>query len=143
MIFAEIQHGSPEYQQECELRHAVLRVPLGLSLHDEDLADEVHQHHFGLFLAEGTLVACAIAVAIFPAEIKIRQMAVRQDHQRRGYGGTLLIRLLSHLDESGFREVFLHARAEVTGFYESAGFTCSGTRFTEVGIPHVRMSRAI
>jgi len=37
--------------------------------------------HFGLFDQGGSLAACAIAVALSPAEAKIRQMAVSLEHQ--------------------------------------------------------------
>ena len=143
MKFSEIQYGSPEYAMECELRDAELRAPLGLRLGDEDLSEEIHQRHFGLFRPDGTLAGCAIAVAISPGEMKIRQMAVRGEHQRQGHGRALMTRLLRELASSGSRKVTLHARANVIGFYESMGFARSGELFTEVGIPHARMTRLI
>ena len=143
MRFAEIPYDSPEYRMECELRHAVLRVPLGMSLHDEDLSAERHQRHFGLFLTDGTLAACAIAAAVSADEMKIRQMAVRADLQGQGCGRTLMTRLQEILAADGIRHLSLHARCHVAGFYESLGFIQSGGEFTEIGIPHVKMVKAI
>ena len=45
MNFRSIDHGSPEYADGCALRHRVLRVPLGLSIYDEDLDAEQSDLH--------------------------------------------------------------------------------------------------
>ena len=143
MRFAEFSWGSPEYRMECELRHAVLRVPLGMSLFDEDLTAERHQRHFGLFLTDGTLAACAIAAPVSAEETKIRQMAVRADLQGQGCGRTLMTRLQEILAADGIRHFSLHARCHVAGFYESLGYARSGAEFIEVGIPHVKMVKTL
>ncbi len=141
MHFAEITYDSPEYRLECALRHAVLRVPLGMNLQDEDLTIERHQRHFGVFLTDGALAACAIAVVVSKDETKIRQMAVRADLQGHGYGRFLMTRLQETLAKDGVRHLTLHARSHVAGFYEALGFTRNGDEFTEVGIPHVKMMK--
>lgn len=143
MRFAEIPYDSPEYRMECDLRHVVLRLPLGMDLYDEDLTAERHQRHFGLFLTDGTLGACAIAVSISADETKIRQMAVRTELQGLGCGRFLMTRLQEILASDGVRHLSLHARSNVAGFYKSLGFTQSGDEFIEVGIPHVKMVKAI
>ena len=76
MTFREIHFGSDEYRLECALRDVVLRMPLGLSLRDEDLAREKDQWHYGLFEPDAELVACVIAAPISSTEVSIRQMAV-------------------------------------------------------------------
>lgn len=143
MTFAEIPYGSKAYDDECALRHAVLRAPLGLNLWDEDLAAEVSQQHFGLFARDSALLACAVVVPLSPLAVKIRQMAVREDCQRRGYGRELITRLIANLSAAGILEVFLHARTTVAGFYTALDFNAFGAPFTEVGIPHIRMSRTL
>jgi predicted GNAT family N-acyltransferase len=143
MHFAEISYDSSKYRLECELRQAVLRVPLGMNLFDEDLSAERDQRHFGLFLTDGSLAACAIAVSISNEETKIRQMAVRADLQGQGLGRTLMTRLEKTLAAANVTQLSLHARAQVAGFYESLGFIRSGDEFTEVGIPHVKMVKSV
>jgi predicted GNAT family N-acyltransferase len=140
MKLTEITHGSREYQMACSLRDEVLRAPLGLRLADEDLAAEIHQHHFGLFLADGTLVACATAVPVSSQEMKIRQMAVLPGEQGKGHGRSLMQQLMQRLVDSGTQTITLHARANVCGFYQSLGFSPWGEPFEEVGIPHVKMT---
>ena len=139
MGFAPIQYDSAEYRLECALRQEVLRVPLGLSLFDEDLSAESAQQHFGWFIDDGTLAACAISVILSPVEAKIRQMAVRVDCQGAGYGRMLMTSLERHLGKTGVRHLSLHARLAVAGFYESLGFVKTRGPFIEVGIPHVKM----
>ena len=139
MTFIEIHYGSPEYRMECTLRDEVLRIPLGMRLADDDLSSELHQRHFGLLSSDSSLVACAIVVAISSQESKIRQMAVRPDFQGKGYGRILMVHLMQRIAGTGRHQFYLHARAHVSGFYESLGFTPSGPHFDEIGIPHVKM----
>jgi N-acetylglutamate synthase-like GNAT family acetyltransferase len=81
-----------------------------MNLSDEDLDSEIDQKHFGWFLDCGTLAACAIAVAISPVEMKIRQMAVRTASQRSGHGRKLTTMIEGQLAISGTRTLLLHAR---------------------------------
>ena len=140
MIFQEIAYDSAAYRQECELRHQVLRVPLGLSLYAEDLSREGGQLHFGLFDG-GVLVACVIAVAVAPTAVKLRQMAVAAGHQRQGHGRTLVGRLEEHLARRGYVHCTLHARLSAEAFYQKLGYVRRGREFIEVGIPHVCMEK--
>ena len=141
MTFQEIQFASDEFQQECELRQAVLRAPLGLNLYDEDLDAERGQWHFGLFDPSAGLVACVIAVPLASTSAKIRQMAVHPAQQGRGHGRTILQHLEAHLARRGSVHLNMHARLTAVGFYEKLGYARSGPEFIEVGIPHVRMEK--
>ena len=140
MTFAEIQHGSEAYQAECALRHEVLRVPIGLSLHDEDLSQERDQLHFGLFDG-GRLVACVIADMLSPTQAKIRQMAVHPEYQEKGCGRRIIDGLERYLTAGGVTHFSMHARMSAVGFYEKLGYTRIGKEFPEVGIPHIRMEK--
>lgn len=143
MNFAEIACDSPAYRQECALRQAVLRAPLGLNLYAEDLSRERQQRHFGLFADDGRLLACAIAVPLAPATAKIRQMAVAPACQGQGQGRELLLAVERELAREGVRQLILHARLTAVGFYEKLGYRRHGPEFTEVGIPHVEMEKRI
>jgi predicted GNAT family N-acyltransferase len=142
MTFIEIHFGTSAYHTECALRHVVLRAPLGLSLHDEDLSQERDQLHFGL-LDGGTLAACVIAVLLSPTEAKIRQMAVRPEHQGKGCGRRMIEELERYLIAKGISHISMHARMSAEGFYEKLGYLRTGDEFTEVGIPHVRMEKRV
>lgn len=143
VAFREIAFGTPEYRLECRLREEVLRRPLGLSLSDEDLADEEHQLHFGLFEPGNHLVACVVAVRLSPTEARIRQMAVSPRHQRKGLGQRILRELESHLGARGFKTLVMNARTSAMGFYERLGYTIAGEEFVDVTIPHVTMIKTL
>jgi predicted GNAT family N-acyltransferase len=143
MIFREIAFGSDDFQKECELRNEVLRVPLGLSLFDEDLGLEGQQMHFGMFDQNKYLVACVIAVGISSTEAKIRQMAVDSQYQGKGLGRSIIHCIEDYLAQRGFTHLFMHARMTAVGFYEKLGYARAGHEFMEVGIPHVKMEKTI
>lgn len=143
MDFKNIDYGSDAFTRECELRERVLRVPLGLSLADEDLSEESRQSHFGLFDPAGNLVACVIAVRLSPTRAKIRQMAVCGSYQNQGWGRHIIRCLEARLAELGHEEVFMHARSGAVGFYEKLGYRKAGPEFVEVGIPHFLMEKRL
>lgn len=143
MTFREIEFGSDDFRRECELRNEVLRVPIALSLYDEDLDQERQQLHFGLFDQCGDLVACVIAIALAYSQTKIRQMAVHREHQGKGHGRRIIHDLEEHLARRGFVHLEMHARMTAVGFYTKLGYAKVGHEFMEVGIPHVRMKKYI
>lgn len=141
--FKEIAFGSEDFHKECELRNAVLRVPLGLDLYAEDLTQESQQAHFGLFDSEQNLIACLIAVTLSNSTSKLRQMAVAPQHQGQGLGRDLLLRVQTRLAQQGVTLITLHARISARGFYEKLGYIQVGGEFAEVGIPHVCMEKCL
>jgi predicted GNAT family N-acyltransferase len=143
MTFREIEFGSGDYQLECGLRDEVLRRPLGLNLNDEHLDAESQQLHYGLFGDGGELIGCVIAVPQAAAAAKLRQMAVRPEQQGKGHGRRLIHEIELHLARQGCLHLVLHARLTAVGFYAKSGYARVGPEFTEVGIPHVRMEKAV
>src|SRR5258708_846696 len=141
MVFKEIAFGSDEFLEECRLRNEVLRVPLGLSVHDEDIEKEKDQMHFGLFARDGEIAACVIAAPMSSTEAKIRQMAVRPGHQGKGFGRVLIRSLEENFARRAFTHLFLHARMSAIPFYEKMGYEKAGDEFVEVGIPHLKMEK--
>jgi predicted GNAT family N-acyltransferase len=118
-----------------------LRRPIGLSLFEEDLAQEQSHDHFGLFADSGSFVACVIAIRLSATEAKIRQMAVSPAYQRQGHGTRIICQLEDRLAASGIHRVSMHARVSAVEFYRSLGYSVTGTEFSEVGIPHVEMEK--
>lgn len=140
-VFRTIEFGSAEFSEECRLRDAVLRKPLGLNLLNEDLEREREQMHFGLFDTSGFLIASVIAAPISPTSTQLRQMAVAPSHARKGHGSAILQLLEKHLFEHGFRHLCLHARSTAVLFYKKQGYIESGCFFTKLGIPHIFMEK--
>src|SRR5271169_2399386 len=143
MLFREIEFGSDDFRKECDLRNELLRVPLGLSLFDEDISLERQQMHFGMFDQSGSLIACVVAVAFSSTEAKIRQMAVDCKHRGKGHGRSIIHCMENYLARRGYIHLFMHARMTAIGFYEKQGYARAGQAFMEVGIPHIRMEKNI
>lgn len=143
MTFREIAFDSDEYRAECALRQAVLRAPLGLNLHDEDLSREASQLHFGMFDGGHVLIGCVVAVAQEGRRARIRQMAIAGEHQGRGHGRAVMEQVEAALAKRGMTHFVMHARLSAAGFYEKLGYVRRGPAFTEVGIPHVLMEKRL
>lgn len=140
MEFVEIPYGSDDYQAALDLRNAILRLPLGRSVYDEDLERERNEWHFGL-KEGGTLVACVTTRPESQSRVRLRQMAVTADQQGTGLGRRLIEEVERVLPQRGISEVYLHARVEAEGFYARLGYERQGEEFVELGIRHVEMKK--
>jgi predicted GNAT family N-acyltransferase len=69
------------------------------------------------------------------------RIAVRADWRGKGVGRALLERLLEEAEQSGLRNLELHAQTQAVGFYRRFGFVEQGPAFMEAGIPHRTMVR--
>ena len=69
----------------------------------------------------------------------IGRMAVLKEWRNKGYGGTMLQKLLEELSNRHEKKVRLNAQTSAVKFYEKFGFKVSGKEFREAGILHVRM----
>lgn len=142
----EFDTTSALYAEAIRLRDAVLRKPLGLRF-PTNLADlEAAHRHFAL-LQEATaqlsrMRACLMVVEHAEHVFQIRQMAVCQQSQGRGYGSRLMREVEEVLLAEGMcHELFLNARATTLDFYRKLGYTAQGDAFLEVGIPHYLMRK--
>lgn len=142
MKVIEIEWCSPEYQSALELRHEVLRAPLGLKLTAEELDGEHGQLHFGV--VEGDkLVATLVARPRSTSLVQLRQMAVHSDYQARGLGRFLIEYCESDLRTRGFQEITLNARLTAVRFYEKLGYQAVGDVFEELTLDHQKMVKQL
>jgi predicted GNAT family N-acyltransferase len=142
VLLRETPYGSDHYSQSLQLRHKILRAPLGLDLFAEDLGIEQHQRHFSLW-QDKNLLACLVIVPLSCSAVKLRQMAVNDQYQRRGYGQQLIAEVEAVLKHNGISHVELHARVSAIAFYQSCGYHCVGEIYTEVGILHQTMIKTL
>lgn len=142
MKLVEIEFGSTLYGKALHLRDEMLRKPIGLRHSEADMEKEPGYRHFGLLIEEN-LVACLMVVPHGAGVAQIRQMAVREDLQGKGYGRFLMTAVEPILKASGVGRLFLNARSTAIEFYARLGYARVGERFTEVGIPHLRMEKAL
>ena len=130
------------FPQVWELREAVLRQPLGLSLKDEDLSGEQNEQII-VALSDGKVVGCVMMKDIGKNIIKLRQMAVDPTFQAKGIGAALLQEAEITAVEQGYETIQLHARISAVDFYKKCGYTVVGGEFIEVGIPHLFMEKKL
>ena len=139
---SRITTASPEYREVFDLREEVLRKPLGLSLHNEDLSrDKIDIILTGKH--EGRVVACLMLTDKGEGIVQLRQMAVYPEYQGKGVGRALVMAAEKMAAEEGFEKMILHARKHAMGFYSSMGYSQHGDEFSEVGIPHYHMEKEL
>ncbi len=137
-----IDHGSKAYWKAVELRHEILREPLGLEFTKNQLEAERDCIHIVAFL-ENRVVGALMLVAESKDSIKMRQVAVAQDLQSRGIGNKLVEAAENYARENGFNQIFCHARLTAISFYEQLNYEGVGEQFVEVTIPHVKLVKTL
>ncbi len=73
----------------------------------------------------------------------IGRLAVVREWRGRGVGTALLGRLIALATERGHRRVVANAQEHARSFYERHGFRSVGKAFSEAGIVHRAMQRAL
>jgi len=139
-----IQHGSEAYAASLQLRHEILRVPLGMDLFDgsyDDLSQESRYYHFGAFDDDGNLISSVLGIPTATHEVRIKQMVVAEAYQNQGVGRRLFLAFEAYLLNLGFEDFILHARMSAHGFYLNLGYSILGDVFQEVGLPHYKMKK--
>lgn len=141
-FFKIVSYSSHEYIETIRLRNNVLRIPLGLKLTDSDIASETEHIHIACY-DNGELVGCLVLVPQNDRRIKMRQVAVAEDHQGQGIGRDLVLFSENYARQNGFSTMYCHARKNVVSFYEKLGYFTVGDEFIEVTIPHFVMEKSL
>lgn len=142
MGLKQIDHGTSDYQKVIQLRYSILRAPLGLSFTQEDLDKEKDHIHIASF-EDDDLLGCCMLTKIDQHTLQLRQMAVKDNLQRKGIGASIMSFAESIAKDKGYRRIIMHARDTAIGFYEKFGYKVKGEQFTEVNLPHHVMEKAI
>jgi ribosomal protein S18 acetylase RimI-like enzyme len=141
ITFKIIEHGSTEYQNALSLREDILRKPLGLSYTlEEREGDKEHIHIVGFLDGE----VCVTAVLV-PEEdrLKMRQVAVKEDYQGKGFASAMLEFCEEYAHSNGFEEIYCHARETAIPFYLKNHYLAEGEPFIETTIPHLKMRKVL
>ncbi len=134
------------YQQSLTLRDQVLRQPLGLSIGEENLEAETYHGHFGiiqLLEKRNPFLACVVIVPKTQDRVKLRQMAVLPELQKKGVGTFLISEVEEYLRQYHVRTINLAARVSALGFYQKLGYKSISPEFIEVGIPHQTLEKTL
>ncbi len=144
MDFKVIEYKTDEYRQMVSLRTKILRKPLGLTFSEEDLERDKNDLLLAACFPDSRqMVGCCILTPLSELTIQLRQMAVDDFYQGKGFGGKLLQYAEQIAAGRNFEYLYLHARKVAVGFYQKYGYTIEGDQFTEVGIPHFEMMKQI
>lgn len=143
LYFFDFPFGSPIYDESITLRNDMLRKPLGLEFLAEDLSLEYNDIHFGAFNSSMELLACLVFVRLSSNVVKMRQVAVQKQLQRKGIGKALVSASEIYCKEKGYKKIELNARDIAVPFYLILDYKKIGDTFTEVGIPHFKMYKDI
>ncbi len=141
----EIKHiamTDPAYQELLQLRHKVLRVPLGMNLFEEDLSRDAEDHILTAY-KDGAMIGCVMLKPLNEKEVKLRAMAVEKDFQGRGIGKMLVEKAEDIARENGYETIVLHARKTAKDFYGKMGYDAVSDEFIEVTVPHIAMQKHI
>ncbi|QDK45760.1 GNAT family N-acetyltransferase [Bdellovibrio sp. ZAP7] len=138
----EIKYASSEYQLEVNLRHEVLRKPLGLKFSQEDLRAEKDDVHLGAFRGKA-LFGCLLLRKVSDTVVKMRQVAVDPHAQGTGVGRILVEASEAKARELRYKEIELNARETAVPFYLKLGYEVVGETFGEVGLPHKKMRKSL
>jgi len=134
--------GSALHRQALALREAILRKPLGLTLTEEERADDTLRRHF-CAIAQGTVVGSVSLKPVDNDTVQLRQMAVAEDRRREGIGALLLAHAEDWARGQGLRLIVLNARLGAESFYAKFGYLAQGEPFDENTVPHIRMTKRL
>jgi len=132
----------PLYAQVIGLRQKVLREPLGMDIHNDDLATEVDQIIF-IYEEDQVVKGCVLLQQRDAETFKLRQMAVDPGQQGKGIGSQLIHAADLYAVQVGKHRIVLHARETAVPFYQGLGYEVTGEPFTEIGLAHRKMEKLL
>ena len=139
--FKIISPNSQAYLEAVKLREHILRKPLGLKFHQNDLENEKTHIHI-----VGCIDGQPIATAILAPETKLckmRQVAVREDFQGQGIATALLQFCEKQALLNGCEEIYCDVRKTASQLYLKNGYTSEGDYFEKITIPHIKMRKIL
>lgn len=145
MEIKEIAYGSPAYQESLALRNRVMRLPLGLSIYDEDFSKERKAYILGAFVASRLIGVGVLSSSPEPETVSVDYLCVDPATQTSGVGRQLLSALEVYAHTQGARQVSLEARVSAQGFYERCGYQAFGEIYhmNHAPVPHVLMKKQL
>ncbi|TAE73943.1 MAG: GNAT family N-acetyltransferase [Bacteroidetes bacterium] len=145
--FKIIEHLSQDYWKSITLRHKILREPLNLYYSGAELDTEKDSFHIGLFDENNKIIGVLILKPIHEQEtekeLKMRQVAIDEDYQSKGFGKMLVDFAERLAKEKKYEIISLHSRQTAIAFYTKLDYTIESETFKEIGIPHVKMKKKL
>ena len=141
-----LQIKTVRYQDELAaikgIRTTVFQQEQGVSADLEfDGLDEGASHL--LAYLNGKAVGTARIREIDGDTAKIERLAVLSSARKLGVGKGLMRSALNTILEQNKSLAIVHAQEHIADLYQQLGFAIVGERFTEAGIPHVKMVKRL
>ena len=125
-----------------QLRQTILRDPLGLQFTQEELEEE-KDHILIVAYEEDSILGCCMLKKLDAQTLQLRQMAVKNNLQRKGIGASIMIVAENLSRDKGYKKIVMHARDSAIGFYERFGYKQKGDQFLEINLPHHVMEKLL
>ena len=136
----ETTFGSKDYRKELAIREEVLRVPLELSFSQEEMNEDLDDIHISGF-SKNTMIGTLILFPQNEETIRLRQIAVCSDFQRKSIGKKLIEFGETVAKGREYRKIILFSQEYMIPFYANLGYTVNGDRFESVTLPHFCMQK--
>lgn len=128
--------------ESLDLRRRILREPLGLVFDQADLEKEKDEFHLAATYNHH-IVGILLLKPLSISNLKMRQVAVANDLQKKGIGQALVKYAEEFASAAGYTAMELHARDVAQLFYRKLGYCENHETFLEVGIEHKRMWKGL
>jgi len=143
MFVQTVTFASPEYDELLALRYEVLRQPLGLEYHPEDIAREYKDVHFACYDDNFQLLGGLLLHDKGDNLYQMRQVAVKTSAQQKGVGKMLVQASEQYAQAQGCYRIFLEARQNAIPFYLKLNYQPEGEIYPKIGIPHQNMHKLL
>ncbi len=140
IVIQRINYNSDSYYNSLGFRYKILRQPINLGLSEYDLKDEDKQIHI-VANCGNLVVGCVLLKPIDQERVRLRQMAVDDVLQGKGYGRKLVRFAEKIAQENGFKSIEMIARITAIGFYQKLGYQIESEEYEEVTLRCVTMRR--
>jgi phosphoribosylformimino-5-aminoimidazole carboxamide ribotide isomerase len=105
------------------------------------LEDDESGMHWGLY-ESGKLIS-VISLFEKDRELQFRKFATIENMQGKGYGTTLLQRVMDWAIENKMQSIWCNARTTATSLYEKFGLKQSGPGWKKYGIDFIKMEKQL
>jgi predicted GNAT family N-acyltransferase len=136
-----VDFGTPSFDELIFLRDLLLRKPIGLSFTPNELSTEYNSLHFAAYTDDLELLGTLVLKPLNNGRIKMRQVAVFPQEQKKGVGKALVAASEAYAREHEYHCIELSARVPAVPFYKKLGYSVTSDLYQEVGIDHYKMEK--
>jgi N-acetylglutamate synthase-like GNAT family acetyltransferase len=128
--FKEVVFSSPEYKDLLNIRHEVLRKPIGMALRPKDTASDEQEYHLAAF-DNGKAIGCVLLRPLDNGSIQLRQMAILDRYRGQNIGAKLVQFAEQVAVDKQFNTIETRARKTAAGFYAKLGYVSCAYEFED------------